>query len=233
MNGHGVERLQRIAPVVEAANGPNPAHDLAVSSAAVLSASGASLVIVIDGRPSLVSSSNPTAQRLEELQQTIGEGPSLDAHATGRAAGEPDLARPRAGRWPIFAPAAFTAGAGAIFAFPLRIGGARLGALTLHRSRGGDLHDAEYADARAVAGIVAHAVIALQAETEPGALDSDLAARENVGATLHQAAGMVSVQLGVNVGEALVRIRAHAFAEDRRLGDVAADVVARRLVFPR
>jgi hypothetical protein len=35
----------------------------------------------------------------------------------------------------------------------------------------------------------------------------------------------------VSVGEALVRLRAHAFAHDRPLGAVAADVVARRLRF--
>jgi hypothetical protein len=227
----GVERLRRIAPVVAAANGPNPAHDLAVSSAHVLSASGVSLVIVVDGQPSILSSSNPTAGRLEEIQQTVGEGPSLDAHAMGKAVGEANLAHPQPGRWPAFGPAAHTAGAGAIFSFPLRIGGARLGALTLHRSRGGDLHEGEYADARAVAGVVAHAVIAIQAQTELGALSSDLAALERSNATLHQASGMVSVQLGVSVGEALARIRAHAFANDTRLGEVAAEVVARRLVF--
>ena len=50
-------------------------------------------------------------------------------------------------------------------------------------------------------------------------------------AEVHQATGMVSVQLGVSLAEALVRLRAHAWAEDRLLADVAADVVARRLRF--
>jgi hypothetical protein len=231
VNVGGIERLRRIALVVEAANGPDPAQNLAVSSADVLSASGIGLVIVVDDLPSLLSSSNPTAARLEEIQQTLGEGPSLDAHATGRAVGEPYLAHAQAGRWPAFGPAAYAEGAAAIFSFPLRIGGARLGALTLHRSHAGDLHHAEYVDARAVAGIVAHAVIAIQAQAAPGTLGRELATLERSGATLHQASGMVSVQLGVSVGEALVRIRAHAFANDRRLGDIAADVVARRLVF--
>jgi hypothetical protein len=43
---------------------------------------------------------------------------------------------------------------------------------------------------------------------------------------------MVSVQLGVDVEEAFVRLRAYAYAEDRRLTDVARDVVGRRLRFP-
>ena len=40
---------------------------------------------------------------------------------------------------------------------------------------------------------------------------------------------MISVQLEVSAAEALVRLRAHAYAEGRTLRDVAADVVGRRL----
>jgi AmiR/NasT family two-component response regulator len=39
------------------------------------------------------------------------------------------------------------------------------------------------------------------------------------------------IQLGVTIEEAFLRLRAYAFAHDRRLPDVAADVVARRLRF--
>ncbi len=46
---------------------------------------------------------------------------------------------------------------------------------------------------------------------------------------VHNAAGMVSVQLGISVTEALIRLRAYAFSNDRLLTDVADDVVARRL----
>jgi hypothetical protein len=42
---------------------------------------------------------------------------------------------------------------------------------------------------------------------------------------------MITVQLGVSVAVALVRLRGYAYAHDRRLREVAADVVARRLRF--
>ena len=48
---------------------------------------------------------------------------------------------------------------------------------------------------------------------------------------VHQATGMIIVQLGVTAAVALIRLRAYAYAQDRRLRDVAADVVARRLRF--
>jgi hypothetical protein len=41
--------------------------------------------------------------------------------------------------------------------------------------------------------------------------------------------GIVSVQEGVSVAEALIRLRAFAFSSDRLLADVAGDVIARRL----
>ncbi|MEJ8644479.1 ANTAR domain-containing protein [Streptomyces sp. MS1.HAVA.3] len=42
---------------------------------------------------------------------------------------------------------------------------------------------------------------------------------------------MLTVQLGVDVEEAFVRLRAYAYTHGRRLAEVAADVVARRLRF--
>ncbi len=40
---------------------------------------------------------------------------------------------------------------------------------------------------------------------------------------------MLSVQLGVDLSEALLRLRAYAWSRERPISDVAADVVARRL----
>jgi hypothetical protein len=42
---------------------------------------------------------------------------------------------------------------------------------------------------------------------------------------------MAAVQLGVKVDEALIRLRAHAFANDRPLAELAGDVVDRRVRF--
>jgi hypothetical protein len=48
-------------------------------------------------------------------------------------------------------------------------------------------------------------------------------------AEIDQATGMLTIQLGVPVVEAFARLRAYAYAQDRRLVDVAGDIVARRL----
>jgi hypothetical protein len=91
--------------------------------------------------------------------------------------------------------------------------------------------DDQYADALVLAGVAAEAVVAMQAHAPPGALATELEEGANFQFVVHQASGMVSVQLGVSVGEALVRLRAYAFGSDRLLADVAGAVVARKLRF--
>jgi hypothetical protein len=46
---------------------------------------------------------------------------------------------------------------------------------------------------------------------------------------LFQAQGMVTVQLGVTLADALARIRARAYSDNRPLREIARDIVARRL----
>jgi hypothetical protein len=71
----------------------------------------------------------------------------------------------------------------------------------------------------------------LQADAPSGLLAAELEAGADFHHVVHQASGMIAAQLDVNVADALVRLRAHAFANDRPLAEVAADVVARRLRF--
>ena len=65
----------------------------------------------------------------------------------------------------------------------------------------------------------------MQADAAPGALGAELESGGNFRFVVHQAAGMVAVQLGVPVERALLRLRAYAFSSGRTVSDVAADVV--------
>ena len=64
---------------------------------------------------------------MEDLQFTFGEGPCVECSRTGRPVLQPDLARTGPDRWPGFSAGALEAGIRAIFAWPLRVGGIRLG----------------------------------------------------------------------------------------------------------
>jgi len=123
------------------------------------------------------------------------------------------------------------AGVRAVFGFPLQVGGVRLGALNLYRTRPGALGDEQHANALVMADVVAQAVLLLQANASPGEVSAELEAEADFQYVVHQAAGMVAVQLNITVAQALVRLRAHAFAADEPLADVARDVVTRALRF--
>jgi hypothetical protein len=172
-----------------------------------------------------------TAELLEDLQFTLNEGACMQAAATGIPVLVPDLQHgTEAARWPIFAAAvAGRSPVRALFALPLQWGAVNLGVLDLYRVAPGGLSDLEWRDALAAADTAA--LMMLGQRTDPGAdggwLDQAMGNR----AEIHQATGMVLVQLGISATDALARLRAHAFVHQRLLIDVACDVVARRLVF--
>jgi hypothetical protein len=119
-----------------------------------------------------------------------------------------------------------------MFALPLRIGAIRAGTMGLYRDKPGPLGTGELGDALILAD--AATVILLEAQHADGQAAGGGPAGQPPDLALHraeidQATGMVSAQLGTTVGEAFVRLRAYAYAEDRRLSDVARDIVARRL----
>lgn len=175
-------------------------------------------------------STDPISERLEELQLTLGEGPCVDAFTRGSAVLTPDLrADDVHARWPMFAPAAEQAGAGAVFAFPLQIGAISPGVLDMYATAPGGLDTEELADAMAFADT---ATLILLGTGTGGPDHGGLADLGGYRAEIDQATGMLTEQLSVNLEEAFIRLRAHAYAQDRRLADVAADVVARRLRFP-
>jgi hypothetical protein len=174
-------------------------------------------------------SSNKVSQLIEELQYTLGEGPCVDAYQQDRVVDEPDLAEPVTRRWLAFSPPAVEAGVRAVFGFPLRVGTVRLGALNLYRDRSGPLTADQHATALVVADVAARWVLEAQAGASSEAVAEELEISADFHYVVHNAAGMVSVQEGTSVTEALIRLRAFAFSNDRLLADVARDVVARKL----
>jgi hypothetical protein len=119
----------------------------------------------------------------------------------------------------------------AIFAFPLQVGAVRIGVLDLYRDTPGHLTTLELADAEAFADAATVLLLYLQdhpgPDGEPTALTGPIDSRAEV----HQATGMITVQLGISLTEALLRLRAHAYDSGQSVTDVAADVVGRRLHF--
>jgi ANTAR domain len=207
-----------------------PRRRLCDACLAVLPFDGAAVVLIPRvAHRELVCASDDTVERLEELQLTLGEGPGVEAYGTGGPVLVSDLDGDDGHRWPVFAASLPAGRTGGLFAFPLQVGAIRMGVLDLYRHAAGPLATAELAAALGVAEILTRTLLtSADGSHEPLALDH-LLEESSLSREINQATGMVLAQLHVSPEEAYVRLRSVAFTQNRRIGDVARDIVARRL----
>jgi hypothetical protein len=189
---------------------------------------GVSLVTA-SGHRATVCATDEVASVIEERQFTLGEGPCVDATTSLSPVLVADLRDPGEGvqrRWPAFLDAAEGVGVRAAFAFPLRIGALALGAMDLYRTTPGGLSAEQLRAALLTADTLALRLLDLRQELED---EEDGRAPAAYRLEVHGAAGMLTVQLGVGIDAALAHLRATAFATDRPVEAVAADIIAGRL----
>jgi transcriptional regulator with GAF, ATPase, and Fis domain len=209
------------------------AEQICLACVAGLDVDGAAIsVLTASTMRETLWASDATAELLEDLQFSLGEGACIEAALTARPVFVPDLGdTARTNRWPIYAAAVVEqAGVGAVFALPLQWGAITVGVLDLYRRAPGSFSEEQSRDALAAADAATLMLLGLR--TDPGeglAWDRSWSNR----AEIHQATGMVVAQLEISATDAFARLRAYAFAEQRLLGDVARDVVARRLQFSK
>jgi hypothetical protein len=185
--------------------------------------------------------SDERARAVEDLQHTLGEGPGVAASESGATAFVPDLENLgdlSYERWPTFAMEAVDLGVQAAFAFPLLLGTSSVGALSLYRTECGSLSEEGvqhgWVTAEAVAWTLAGSGSSstsgsgsLSGSTAPPTIDQMDPMR------VHQAAGMVMVQLGVPIDLALLRMRAAAYSEGLSVDELAEAIVQRRRRLPK
>ena len=206
-----------------------PQSGLCSACIEVVAVAGAGITVMGAGQSGPLCVSSPRMAVLEDLQFTMGVGPCQDAFHTGLPVLAPRFDRAAVARWPSFATQAREAGIGSVFAYPLATNGAKIGVLTLYQDGEGDLTAGQHDDSIMLADVLTETVLSLQDAAPEGVLAEGLEVAVAYRAEIHQAAGMVSIQLKVPIAEALMRIRAHAFASNQQIGVVAADIVARRL----
>jgi len=167
--------------------------------------------------------SDGTAEEMERLQFTLGEGPCVDASSSGSPVLVPDLADRGSGvwtRWPVFLGEASRADVRAVFAFPVRVGAISLGAIDLYRRSPGPLRRTDLALTLTTVDAIASPLLDVA-----GTLDAGLGMQRLSSTAVHRAAGMVMEQLGTSIEEALVRLRATAYSEGLPIQELANDVI--------
>lgn len=182
-----------------------------------------SSVCVIDDR----------AAKMDELQFTLGIGPSYDAFHSGKPVLEDQVNAPASTRWPALSEFAGECGINGIFAFPLQVGAARTGVMTAYQTDAKSWSHDQHADALLAADALTHVILSIQAKAPAGDLARGLWEAGLNRVEVHQASGMLSVQAGVSVAEALVLLRSHAYATDQPVASLAVDIIIRRVRIER
>ena len=230
-----VSPSQRVLDVLASLLEPNGTHvapslKLCEAVTAALPVTGAALSLMIPtGSAGLVAATDDRAKAMEELQFSLGVGPSLVASRSGRPVVEPDLTQLPTARWPGYLPAVLDQGVRAIFAFPLQVGAIRVGVLDLYRDSAGHLPDHAFADALDFADVATMLLLHLQGQNPDELMYPDLLETAVHRPEVHQATGMVMVQARVGLPEAFLLLRARAYADNRTVLDVAKDIVGRRV----
>jgi hypothetical protein len=181
------------------------------------------VAVSISGRGwGTVVATDQWAERLEEYQHTLGEGPSQDVVETGLAVLAPDVLAKRS-HWPVFTERAAASGLAAVFAVPAPDARSNpIGTLTLYRRTPGPLSTTEIRHTAVMAGFAAKLIELDDDPADPKAMHSR---RMIVGA----ATDLLADRHGIARDDALVLLRAHAFVQDRPLHCIADAVVNRDL----
>jgi len=214
-------------------------------------ATGAWVTVLGSDMSHLLHATDSVAARLADIEFTLGEGPGVRAGRTGRIVAVPDIHVERvqvggaAGERALtldlsadLVEAARRLDVAAVFALPLQVGAVRLGMLELYSRRRGALGPEQLAATVRNAAAITHALLGLSAlDGANGDFGADQRATHDgtalSRAVVHQATGMLMVQLGTSIDEAFTRLRAHAFAEGLPITEVAELIVDRQLRLER
>jgi GAF domain/ANTAR domain len=195
----------------------------------------AAISLVFAGATSgTLGASGAAARVYDELQFTLGEGPCLDSVAQRAPVLVADLADANNARWPVYGPALLDQQIRGVFAIPVVLAGEYVGALDLFCAQPGELSDDHLAGAVAAAELAGVPLLdIIDSDLQAAVNEPDSSAWAELNALsrteVSQATGMLVAQLEVEPAEALVRLRAHAYATNRSATDVARDILDRRL----
>ena len=229
MSGGGLtELLARLRQAASAGDGLHTASPATLALLLGLDSLTLSMASAPDGLELLwADPADKLGRTMEDLQYTLGEGPTVEAARTGRTVSVPDVSAASA-RWVALGSDTAHTAARAAIATPLRCGPLTAGVLTGYHTTPTSFSPEWTHGFHAVARVA----LRLLVQTPPNSMDA-LAPRPSPvdlhRAEVHQAIGFLSVQLRVPVEEAMLRLRTHAWRHGRPLREVADDILTGRL----
>ncbi len=186
----------------------------------------ASGLMLADERGSLqlVASTVERMRLLELFELQLQEGPCYDCWSSGRAVTNVTLTDADE-RWPVFTPAAVTAGFRATHALPMRSRGRVLGALNLFSGAADPMHDDDLALGQAMADVATIGLLHERSLHEQTLLSEQLQTALHSRVLVEQAKGVLSARAGVGMDRAFEAMRRHSRSTGVPLTVVAQQVV--------
>jgi GAF domain-containing protein len=198
---------------------------LVVRCVEVLDVAAAGIMLVTPSGDLRAMASSDDAMRVVELFEIqAAEGPCLDCFHSGQPVVNQDLAASRQ-HWPRFAPVAVAAGYLAADAIPMRLRGNIIGAINLFRRTTGSLTEEDVAAVQAFADIATIAILTHRHMADALVVNDQLTVALESRIVIEQAKGIVAERAQMPVDEAFAVLRSHARNNNRRLADLARDVI--------
>lgn len=173
--------------------------------------------------PSTAVATDPLAARVDAIQYAVNAGPCLDAYRRQVFNRVDDTESDD--RWPQFCRGAFEAGVHSILSYPLIVAGDGLGAMNVY----GEAPFSVAAERTGVA-FAAHASLTLvnaRAFWRADELRQNLEFALETRGVIDQAKGILIAQQGIGADEAFEIIRRASQRENRKVFDIARDIVGR------
>lgn len=179
-----------------------------------------------EGTLQIVAATSEATHIVELLQIQNDEGPCLESFQTGRIVMVGDLTADHTiERWPVFAAAASRAGFASAVAVPMRWRDRVIGALNMFRSEEGEIPAADVKAAQALADVATIGLLQNMAARDAHIMIDQLQGALNSRVIIEQAKGVVSQQLGVDVGKAFSVLRRYARDNNKRITDVSRSLI--------
>lgn len=200
-------------------------HRLAQRCVELLDCSEAGLLLAdAAGTLRVMASSSERSDALDLLQTQNEEGPCFESYHRGEPVSSADLSQDHE-RWPTFAPEAVERGFYSVQALPMRVRGSTVGALNLFRSEPGVISDRDLPVGQGMADIAALALLQERTLRESRGVVGQLQAALSSRVVIEQAKGVVAERAQIGVDAAFARLRGYARRNNRRLSDVARDLI--------
>lgn len=195
-----------------------------------IAAAGLLLTDPRTGELDVVVSTDESSRIVEAMQLSVVAGPCVDAFRESRTVSVPDIAA-LPDRYAAFRESALAEGFRSLYAIPMRLRTATIGAVNLFRTEPGELNEADRRAAQTLTDVATVGILHERSMRASEVIQRQLQHALDSRVLIEQAKGVLAQTHDISMDEAFDRLRSYARAQRQGLADVARGLVERTLLF--